>query len=382
MQSGSQQVLSAVLYANITSRPSITLTGRISHPAQDNMAATSYSALDIFRLTVTAVVFLVTLAGNFAAIVYIHRHKELRSIKNYYYGFYLINLNVADLLVAVFCIPFTVVYYESKTWRFGGLFCKVMPTMQVIAVSASICTLAVITFERYRALIHPMVPRSTAYGLRVKLALIWAWAAVVGAPSLYAYKLDMTRSSYQCIEQWPTHGYRQGYTIFIFLMNYAIPLGYIFISYIVIVIRLKYGKTPYGENASKLLRNQFIKLMIMLIVSFAVCYLPGHICFFILDFGTGVNGQTFKTVILFAHLLTWVNSCLNPFFYCALNGFLKQQKKKLRKTSRLSLGSSSGDSFRKSFHREDQNENEMIFLAKWRQGRLSETLQPIVESCT
>lgn len=322
--------------------------------------ATSHTGLDIFRLTLSGIIFLATLFGNFAAIFYIGKHKQLRSIKNYYYGYYLINLNIADLMVAIFCIPFTVVYYESKKWTFGSLFCKVMPTMQVMAVSASICTLAVITWERYRAIIHPLMPRSTMFGLRIKLLLIWIWALIVAAPSFYAYRYDKTLTIHQCQEIWPTVLHRKGYTVFIFLANYALPLGFIFVCYVLIVFKLKFGLTPYGERASKLLQNQFIKLMTMLITSFAICYLPGYVCFFILDFGVVANNSILTIVLNFSHVLAWINSCLNPFFYCALNGYLRNCKSSTDiplETNPHTPVSSQRESFQKLVSREDENEN-------------------------
>lgn len=285
----------------------------------------THSALDIFRLTLSSAIFIVTIFANVAAIIYIYKHKQLRSIKNYYYGYYLINLNIADLLVAIFCIPFTLIYYQSLRWTFGSLFCKVMPTIQVMSVSASIYTLAVITWERYRAIVYPMTPRSTIYGLRIKLLLIWVWALVVAAPSFYAYKYSSARDEYQCREDWPRHYQRQGYTVFIFIANYAVPLTFIVVSYSIIVIRLKFGFTPYSEQTSRVLQNQFIRLMALLITSFALCYLPGYVCFFIMDFGVVTNPNVFRKVLNFSHVLIWMNSCLNPFFYCTLNGYFKRR---------------------------------------------------------
>ena len=339
------------------------------------------STLEIFRLTLSSVIFLATLLANVAAIVYIYKHKQLRSIKNYYYGYYLINLNIADLLVALFCIPITLIYYNSKTWTFGSFICKLIPSIQVVSVSASICTLAMITWERYKAIVYPMTPRSAMLGLRIKILLIWAWALVVAAPSFYAYEYNSSWDKFQCREAWPSHYQRQTYTIFIFAANYAIPLGFILFSYAIIVIRLKLGFTPYSERTTKLLQNQFIKLMVLLITSFAICYLPIHICFFIMDFGAIANRPIFSIVLKFSHVLTWVNSCLNPFFYCILNGYLKKltarrnvsTNQEVRETSEVH----NQDSLRKLLER---HENENRTLTCNRTSKFSASSRQTVES--
>ena len=319
----------------------------------------SHSALDIFRLTLSSVIFVVTLFANVAAIIYIYKHKQLRSIKNYYYGYYLINLNIADLLVAILCIPFTLIYYQKKNWTFGAIFCKVMPTTQVMSVSASICTLAMITWERYRAIVYPMTPRSTIFALRIKLLLIWVWALIVAAPSFYAYKYNISLDEFQCRETWPRHYQRQGYTVFMFVVNYAVPLSFILISYAIIVVRLKFGFTPYSESTSKLLQKQFIKSMTLLITSFAICYLPGYVCFFIMDFGVVSNQSVFLKVLNFSHVLIWINSCLNPFFYSTLNGYMKKLRTRSGDSgTRADLRPSDiqqQESFRKLLDREEDN---------------------------
>ena len=318
--------------------------------------SSSHSPVDIFRLSLSSAIFLSAIFGNIAAILYIFKHKQLRSIKNYYYGYYLINLNVADLLVAIFCIPFTVIYYESKKWKFGWLFCKAMPSIQVMVVSASICTLATITWERYRAIIHPMTPRSTMFGLRVKILTIWLWSTAVAAPSFYAYEYNEMLSLYQCQEIWPSHYQRQAYTAFIFLVNYALPLSFILTAYFIIVIRLKFGLTPYSERASKLLQNRFIKLMTLLISCFAICNLPIYVCFFIMDFSVVENHFLLSNAINFSQVLIWLNSCLNPFFYCALRGLLHKARSESEIPCRIISGSPpirQRESFRRLIEREE-----------------------------
>lgn len=344
----------------------------------------AHSALDIFRFTISSAIFIATLFANVAAIWYIYRHKQLRSIKNYYYGYYLINLNIADLLVAIFCIPFTLIYYQSKRWTFGSFFCKLMPTAQVMSVSASICTLAMITWERYYAIVYPMMPRSTMFRLRIKLLLIWVWALIVAAPSFYAYDYNNAWEVYQCRENWPKHYQQQGHTVFLFIVNYVLPLAFILVLYTIIVIRLKLSLMPYSEQTSKVLQNRFIRLMVMLITSFAVCYLPTYVCFFIMDFGVIKNPDVFHKVLNFSHVLIWMNSCLNPFFYCTLNGYLKKHRTTNEvSTNRqadaiTSLALRHQDSFRKLLNREDDDAVDLNFNRDMKKFSLSS--QPNVDS--
>ena len=55
------------------------------------------------------------------------------------------NLAVADLAVALFCIPVTLIYFELGTWKFGYAMCKILPFVQAISVMGSVGTLTVIS---------------------------------------------------------------------------------------------------------------------------------------------------------------------------------------------------------------------------------------------
>ena len=58
------------------------------------------------------------------------------------------NLAVADLMVALFCLPVTLVYTELKTWPFGYAMCKTLPFVQSISVMGSVGTLTIISIGK------------------------------------------------------------------------------------------------------------------------------------------------------------------------------------------------------------------------------------------
>ena len=58
------------------------------------------------------------------------------------------NLAVADLMVALFCLPVTLVYIELKIWPFGYAMCKILTFVQSISVMGSVGTLTVISIGK------------------------------------------------------------------------------------------------------------------------------------------------------------------------------------------------------------------------------------------
>lgn len=73
-----------------------------------------------------AVIFLLSVAGNCLVILTLVRHKKMRTITN----MYLLNLAVSDLLLAVFCMPFTLVPMMMQAFIFGNVICVMIRYLQ------------------------------------------------------------------------------------------------------------------------------------------------------------------------------------------------------------------------------------------------------------
>lgn len=63
---------------------------------------------------------------------------------------------VADLLVILFCVPFTSVVYTVENWPWGSLMCKISETTKNISVGVSVFTLTALSAERYCAIVNPL----------------------------------------------------------------------------------------------------------------------------------------------------------------------------------------------------------------------------------
>ena len=74
------------------------------------------------------------------------------------------NLAIADLAVALLCIPVTLIYYEIGKWQFGYAVCKILPFVQAISVMGSVGTLTVISVGKrplYVVVEHPFTTFTT-----------------------------------------------------------------------------------------------------------------------------------------------------------------------------------------------------------------------------
>ncbi|OWA55673.1 putative Cholecystokinin receptor type A, partial [Hypsibius exemplaris] len=72
------------------------------------------------------VIFAICILGNAAVIVTLIQNRRMRTVTN----IFLINLSVGDLLLGVFCMPFTLTGQILRKFIFGAAMCKMIPYLQ------------------------------------------------------------------------------------------------------------------------------------------------------------------------------------------------------------------------------------------------------------
>ncbi|XP_031563740.1 galanin receptor type 1-like [Actinia tenebrosa] len=339
----------------------------------------------IFRLVLYAIVFVLTVGGNVLVCTVVINNRKLRSMQRFYYGYFLMNLAFADLAVALLCIPFTVVYYETGNWPFSAFMCKLVPTLQVTSVSASIFTLTVMTYERYQAIVQPLKAQIPKKKVLTMLGMAWIFAFVSASPEIFAYQFhDNASQKFQCRELWPHQKYRQSYTMFLFVCTYLFPLMVIFPTYIKMMSTLK--KSHSFNNTDKKLRWKSLRVLIAVVIIFATSYLPQHILFLAMDFGSGLSFPYFEITLKYCYLMVWVSSCSNPIIYGALDDYFRDKyarilrhcvavKRSTKKLSRATISYSQGTlNPQKSSPTEQTLEKERI--PRDQSGRLEEISSP------
>ncbi|XP_019639524.1 PREDICTED: neuropeptide FF receptor 2-like [Branchiostoma belcheri] len=199
-------------------------------------------------------VFSLNVVGNAVVCWVIASTPRLHTATNYF----ILNLAVADLLVAVFCIPFTLVEHILYDYQFGEVMCKLNRTIQGVSVAASVYTLSAIAVERYYVVLYPADLCMGSSTVRKALAAIWGAAVLIMLPQLFV--LGMEEYSFQfrggetatyCGENWPTVEYRQAYTLALFVLVYCGPLAAVTCIYCRIGVSIWYRSAfPLSSTSS------------------------------------------------------------------------------------------------------------------------------------
>ncbi|ESO89530.1 hypothetical protein LOTGIDRAFT_125181 [Lottia gigantea] len=78
------------------------------------------------QITLYSIIFLLGVVGNALVIVTLIQNKKMRTVTNVF----LFNLAITDLLLAVFCMPFTLIPIIMKNFIFGEVMCILIRYLQ------------------------------------------------------------------------------------------------------------------------------------------------------------------------------------------------------------------------------------------------------------
>uniref|UniRef100_A0A3B5LT52 Tachykinin receptor 3-like n=1 Tax=Xiphophorus couchianus TaxID=32473 RepID=A0A3B5LT52_9TELE len=264
-----------------------------------------------WRIALWSVAYVTVLAvavfGNLIVIWIILAHKRMRTVTNYF----VLNLAFSDFSMAAFNTLINFIYAAHGDWYFGDVYCRFHNFFPVTAVFASIYSMAAIALDRYMAIIHPLKPRLSAKVTLGVIFCIWTLAVALAFPLCY---FSTTRT---------LPGRTFCYTD-VTVLVYMLPLAVMGITYTIIGVSLWGSEIPgdSSENYHAQLRakRKVVKMMLIVVVTFALCWLPYHVYFIV----TGLNKRLIKwkyiqQIYLSVLWLAMSSTMYNPIIYCCLN---------------------------------------------------------------
>ena len=275
-----------------------------------------------------AIIFPVSLLGNSLVLHVVYRRRSMRSVMN----LLIVNMAVADLLVTIFIMPYSTSYiYISHRW-FGGLFgevlCKAVHFSLTTSIAASVFTMTVMTVDRFVAIVYVWRRSLTLGKSKIALAVIWVLSLACMAINLYVYRVGSTPGSYWCYPDWkPAFDNKTSpkiFAIIVFVALYLVPLLLMAVLYTVICHAL--WKKSFEENCTSggghhidSSKKRVIKMLITIVISFGVCWLPLHVSHYYINYELATYTCWPRWLQLGSFWLGHSNSALNPCIYVYFN---------------------------------------------------------------
>ncbi|XP_061514649.1 RYamide receptor isoform X3 [Anopheles gambiae] len=312
----------------------------------------AYSAGPYFQLTsyfLYITIFVTAVIGNSIVLFIVQSNPRMRTVTN----FFITNLAVGDLMMTLFCVPFTFIsLFVLQYWPFGLAMCRLVNYTQAVSVLVSAYTLVAISGDRYIAIMWPLRPRITKTCSKCLIGIVWIIALITAVPiAIFSTLYFPTDWHVQCnvpicAEKWPSPEQDDYYTIALLTTQFIVPLVVLIFTYTRIAI-VVWGKRPPGEAENSRdqrmakSKRKMIKMMVTVVIVFTICWLPFN--FLMVRRGTvplparitalhlasvSSRSQLMKLpsswdllpYFWFAfHWLAMSHSCYNPIIYCYMN---------------------------------------------------------------
>lgn len=286
-------------------------------------------SLQVVLTVLYAIIFPIALLGNSLVLYVVFKRQSMRSVLN----LLIVNMAIADLLVTVFIMPYSVAYLFVGLEWFSGIvgliLCKTIHFSLTASIAASVITLIVITVDRFVSIVFVW---KTCLNLRTsKVSLVVIWIIAIGIMGLHLEVYTVNQAiqgdeRYYCYPDWQRMplGFNKFFAIGMFVMLYAFPLVLMAILYSMIVHKL--WKDSFDRSAASggdaninSSKKRVVKMLVTVTVAFAVCWFPLHTIHYYIYF----EAETFRCMSLFLILLSfWLghaNSALNPVLYVIFN---------------------------------------------------------------
>ncbi|KAJ6652303.1 hypothetical protein lerEdw1_012713 [Lerista edwardsae] len=330
------------------------------------------------RVLLYSAIFLLSVCGNVLIIVVLVLNRRLRTVTNSF----LLSLALSDLMVAVFCMPFTFIPNLMRTFVFGKAVCKAVAYLMGMSVSVSTFSLVAIAIERYNAICNPLQSRvwqTRSHAYRV-IVVTWLLSALLMVPyPVYSTTVPLPTqpAASQCVHNWPGDQAKQAWYVLLLIALFFVPGLVMVVAYGLISrelyrgIQFEMGLTqeakaqqngrgsegdgcylqvppPAGgavelsvltpedsarqeqtrinsSDAKLLAKRRVIRMLVVVVLLFFVCWLPLYVANTWRAFDTaGAQRALSGTPISFIHLLSYTSACVNPFVYCFMNKRFRQ----------------------------------------------------------
>ncbi|XP_060764067.1 tachykinin receptor 1a isoform X1 [Neoarius graeffei] len=268
-------------------------------------------------------IVLVSVVGNVTVIWIIVAHKRMRTITNYF----LVNLAFAEASMSAFNTVVNFVYAAHNEWYFGLGYCRFHNFFPIAAVFASICSMTAIAVDRYMAIIHPLKQRLSSMQTKVIIGVIWVLAFLLAFPQYYYSDVDQLPGRIVCYINWPEYtvmDFKKIYYVCVAVLIYFLPLLVMGCAYLVVGLNLWASEIP-GDSSGRYqeqltAKRKVVKMMIVVVCTFAVCWLPYHVYFLLHQFFPLLFEKPFiQQVYLAIMWLAMSSTMYNPIIYCCLN---------------------------------------------------------------
>ena len=281
----------------------------------------------IIFTVIYVITMIASLSGNILLIYIVWKKPEARSLT----CFMFVNNAVADLLVTLVVIPYTISdFYMVGLWpltgKVGEITCKAVLYAAFLTISTSILCLTFMAIDRFYAVVYPFRQLLWFRKSKVLTPVVWilSMALMSIVPVFVVLQSYPETSEYKCEAKFSILGeiskVIRGVYIYFFVINYLLPVSIISILYAITARKLWSHKAPgvgliRNHQRQQQTKRKVVRMLIIVFTAFALCWLPGQVSQLYL----AVTAKNLPIVQTVCYWFGHSNSAINPWLYICLN---------------------------------------------------------------
>ncbi|XP_041270045.1 C3a anaphylatoxin chemotactic receptor [Onychostruthus taczanowskii] len=321
----------------------------LSNSSSQEQPAVYYASESIVCIAIFTIVFIIGIPGN-GLVIWVAGLKMKRSVNTVWF----LNLAVADIMCCL-SLPFFIVHLALREhWPYGWFLCKVIPSVIIFTMFASVFLLVAISIDRCLLVMKPVWCQNHRAVKFISLICsgIWMLAFIFCCPVFYYRETSTYDGKTEC-------GYNYGVDDYIdyptnvsvnvsvndlweeystyngsdlwgdtnegndsvplasvvinvtrAVFGFVLPFGIMAVCYALIVFRTHTNQFHKSHNRT-------LRTVLCVVAAFFICWAPYHVVGMLSIVPSLRTGQM-ESLILWDHLstaLAYANSCINPLLY-------------------------------------------------------------------
>ena len=259
--------------------------------------------------------------GNLLVIYVIVSRRKLQTVTN----LLLLNLAISDVSFLLVCGGFSAVHYVLREWPLGDALCRIIQYLLYVTCYVTVYTLIIVSAVRFLLVVCREKAKVYCSKRNVTLLICATWIVFMLAkiPILVVHseKTSEVTGRRECIIIGKNDGRKLFASFFVFA--YALPLLIICILYLLILRHIRTKSHHSSLNGASTcsnhqqLRNRHVtKCIVIVVLTFAVCWLPLHIHLLVAYYGqVPSTNLVYSVSLILFQALSFLNSALNPLIY-------------------------------------------------------------------
>ncbi|XP_054163941.1 G-protein coupled receptor moody-like [Oppia nitens] len=275
----------------------------------------------IIASTFSILVIIVGIIGNILTIIALVKGSP--NLQSHATTKFIVNLAVSDLMFSALNLPLTTVRYMTRSWPFGSFLCHWFPFFFYGNVATSLMSIACITINRFVFIAYNARYSRIYTKLNVCLMICFCWCFSFGLmmfPLLGIWgRFGLKVTTFSCTILADTGGHSP--KKFLFVFGFVFPITVITICYTIIWIHVRRQSRNTLKTTKRDLR--LTKLIFIIFGAFVMCFAPNTIA------NVLISESEYPYIHVLSSMLCWLNSCINPFIYFAMNAKYRRALKRV-----------------------------------------------------